>query len=418
MKRFLWMFVLASLALAQQQAPGPAEDEEQQLGRAIAEAGNSPIEFVRAVEKHLEKFPNSSRRAELERALVKGALELRDDRRIVLYGEKVLSRESDDLQILERVTRALLVTEGKETAERALKYARRFEEFVAGMRSEAPQGRGAAQWQDDIDRGLGRSLALQARATGNLGKTDEAIALARRSWETHPSAESAREIARWLSRTGRESEAVRYLADAFTIADPRNTDTDRARDRARMGEYYRKANGSEKGLGDLVLESYDRTNALLAERRLKLRQEDPNSDPSKPMEFTLSSLAGDKLKLAELKGKVIVFDFWATWCGPCRVQHPLYEQVKQRFKDNPDVVFLSVNTDEDRELLAPFLKENGWKVKPYFEDGLSRAFQVSSIPTTIVVDKRGEVFSRMNGFLPERFVDMLTERIRDALKTA
>jgi thiol-disulfide isomerase/thioredoxin len=135
------------------------------------------------------------------------------------------------------------------------------------------------------------------------------------------------------------------------------------------------------------------------------------------MEFTLSSIAGDKLKLAELKGKVVVFDFWATWCGPCRAQHPLYDEVKQRFKGNPDVVFLSVNTDEDRELVEPFLKDAGWKVTPYFEDGLSRALQISSIPTTIVVDKRGEIFSRLNGFLPDRFVDMLTERIRDALKS-
>jgi thiol-disulfide isomerase/thioredoxin len=115
---------------------------------------------------------------------------------------------------------------------------------------------------------------------------------------------------------------------------------------------------------------------------------------------------------------VIVFDFWATWCGPCRAQHPLYEQVKLRFKNSQDVVFLSVNTDEDRELVAPFLKEHGWKVKPYFEDGLSRALQISSIPTTIIVDRRGEIFSRMNGYLPDRFVDMLTDRIRDALKGA
>jgi thiol-disulfide isomerase/thioredoxin len=418
MKHFLWMLLCASLACAQQAAPAADDHEEQQLGRAIAEAGSSPIEFVRAIEKHLESFPNSGRLAELERALVKSAMELKDDRRIILYGEKVLARESDDLQILERVTRALLAGDANDTSQRALKYARRFEELVTQMRSEAPQSRNGAQWQDDIDRGMGRSLVFQARATGNLGKPDEAIALARRAYETYPTAESAREIARWLSRTGREAEAVRHLADAFTIVDPRNADTDRARDRARMGEFYRKLNGSEKGLGDLVLEAYDRTNALLAERRLKLRQADPNSDPSKPMEFTLSGLSGDKLNLAELKGKVIVFDFWATWCGPCRVQHPLYEKVKQRFRNNPDVVFLSVNTDEDRELVEPFLKDNGWNVTPYFEDGLSRAFKVSSIPTTIVVDKGGEVFSRLNGFLPDRFVDMLTERIQDALKAA
>jgi thiol-disulfide isomerase/thioredoxin len=118
-----------------------------------------------------------------------------------------------------------------------------------------------------------------------------------------------------------------------------------------------------------------------------------------------------------LKGKAVVFDFWATWCGPCRVQHPLYEEVKQRFHDSPDVVFLSVNTDDERELVAPFLKENHWEQRQvYFEDGLSRVLAITSMPTTIVLDRHGEVTSRMNGFVPERFVDMLTDRIKDALK--
>jgi thioredoxin-related protein len=51
----------------------------------------------------------------------------------------------------------------------------------------------------------------------------------------------------------------------------------------------------------------------------------------------------------------------------------------------------------------------------YFDDGLQRALQISSIPTTIVLDRNGQVYSRLNGFVPHRFVDMLAERIRDAL---
>ena len=56
------------------------------------------------------------------------------------------------------------------------------------------------------------------------------------------------------------------------------------------------------------------------------------------MEFTLSGPDGRKLSMATLKGKVVVFDFWATWCAPCRAQHPLYDPVKQRYQANPDVV--------------------------------------------------------------------------------
>ena len=181
-------------------------------------------------------------------------------------------------------------------------------------------------------------------------KSDEAIALARQGYETYPSAESAREIARWLVKAGHDQEALAPYADAFAIPDSRNTDIDRAKDRAQLGDTYRKVYGSEKGMGDLILEAYDRTAGLLEARRLRLRQNDPNAQASNVMDVTLSGVDGGKLPIASLKGKAVIFDFWATWCGPCRMQHPLYEQVKQRFHDSPDVVFLSIATDDEREI--------------------------------------------------------------------
>jgi thiol-disulfide isomerase/thioredoxin len=258
--------------------------------------------------------------------------------------------------------------------------------------------------------------SLQARAQGNLGRTGEALALAQKSFETYPNAEAAREIGRWLSRTGKEAEAVQWFAYAFTIPDARQDDKTRAADRARLGELYRKLHdGSEKGLGDVVLEAYDKSFAIVTERQMRLSRLDPNSRVTDPMKFTLSGLQGDKLELASLKGKVVVMDFWATWCGPCRVQQPLYEQVRNRFKDRPEVVFLSINTDETRESVAPFIEENRWDKRVYFEDGLGQALQISSIPTAVLINKRGEIHSRMNGFIPERFVEMLSERIEQAL---
>ena len=416
MKTPIVCLVAACCVLAQPAPPTAAEAEDQALSTALAEAGSSPIEFIRTLEKHLAKYPDSPHKPELERALVKAAIETKDEKRIIQYGERVLARETDDTQILDRVARALLSTDSKDTAERALKYARRYEEAVAKLRQEEPPARiGKGQWREELDRGLGRALVLQARATGNLGKPDEAVALATRSYETYPMAESAREIGRWLARSGKQEQAVERIADAFTISDPRNTDSERAKDRAKMGELYVRVKGSEKGLGDVILQAYDRTTALLATRRLRLKESDPNAQTSSPMDFTLSGLGGARLPLATLKGKTVVFDFWATWCGPCRAQHPLYEEVKKRFQGSPDVVFVSVNTDEDREAVEPFLQEHKWDRKVWFEDGLSRALQISSIPTTIVIDKRGEVVSRLNGFVPDRFVDMLSERIRDAL---
>jgi thiol-disulfide isomerase/thioredoxin len=410
------VLLLAAVLSCAQTAPPDAEQKE--LQTALSEAGNSPLEFARVLERHLAKYPNSPQKDELERALVKTAMEANDSKRILVYGERVLAKAPDNPQILERVTRILLATDDKPSAERALKYARKFEEILRALEKEGPgPKRNRGQLLEELDRAIGRALVFQARATGNLGNLDEAIGLAEKSWERYPTSESAREVGRWLAKSGKDMEAVERYAEAFTISDPKNTDADRAKDRARMSELYRKAKGSEVGLGDIVLEAYDRTSALSGQRLVIQRERDPNADRTDPMDFTLRALKGEPLKLVSLRGKVVVLDFWATWCGPCRVQHPLYEQVKKKFAARQDVVFLNINTDEEQSAVQPFIEDVKWDAaNVFFEDGLSSLLRVSSIPTTIIIDKQGKIFSRMNGFVPEKFVDQLTEGIREALK--
>jgi len=141
----------------------------------------------------------------------------------------------------------------------------------------------------------------------------------------------------------------------------------------------------------------------------------PSVPAGDPMAFTLTAPGGGTLAMAGLKGKVVVLDFWATWCVPCRAQHPLFLEAAGRFRDNPGVVFLSIDADDDRSLAAPFLDEQKWPGPVYFEGGLARALGVFAYPSTIVLDKRGQVFSRLNGFVPERYRDTLTARVRAAL---
>ena len=68
------------------------------------------------------------------------------------------------------------------------------------------------------------------------------------------------------------------------------------------------------------------------------------------------------------------------------------------------------------DMVKPFLEAQKWNQRVFFEDGLARALRITSIPTTIVIDKRGGLVTRMNGFDPEQFVAMLTDRITEALK--
>ena len=216
---------------------------------------------------------------------------------------------------------------------------------------------------------------------------------------------------------GKGAEAIAHYAEAFIVPDKRATDEDRLKIRLKMGEVYRALHESEKGLGDEILAAYDRTSATVELRNKKLAALDPNTFATLPLEYTVSKLDGTRMSLATLKNKVIVLDFWATWCGPCRVQHPMYEELKQHYKGRTDVEFLALDTDEDRDLVVPFLNEQKWdKANIYFDDGMSRLMQVSQIPTTILFNKSGRLSSRMNGFTTENFVQYMIERIDAALK--
>lgn len=410
-----WLFIL-SAAIAFSQTPPPAQNNEQQqdLQRAVNEAGASPIDLTRVLEEFLKKYPNATQMKEIERALAKAAIDNRDDRRTVQYGERVLSSTPDDMLVLDRVARAELTVGGKDDAERAFAHARRFQEIVEKLPESA--GLGAAKRVEERDRGIARALLYQARAKSAMGDFNEASKLAALSFSKYACEESAREWGIALASAGYDEQAAMHFADALMIPDPRALDPDRALDRKRLGEVYRKKHDSDKGLGDLLLDAYDRTAKLVEERQKRLNGLDPNANVTDPMGFTISGLAGQKLKLDSLKGKVVILDFWATWCGPCRVQHPMYDQVQQRFKDKGDVVLLSIDTDEDHSIVSGFLDQQKWsKGQVYFEDGLQKLLQVTDIPTTMVFDKQGRMASRMNGFLPDRFIEQLSERIESAL---
>jgi len=392
-------------------------DEKTNLEKALAEAGSSKIDFLHALEAHLAKFPDTKRRPEIERTVLKVAVELGDSRRTIEYGERVLAREEISFEMLEKVTRALLEAGGKAHAERALDYAQRLEHGVAEYEKGLPRERLAnAETRSAIDRGYAASHLLQARAMGSLGRTDEAVVLARKSDSVYPSAESARETARWLAASGKDEEAIRKYAEAFTIWDPENTEENRAADRARMGELYSKLKGSETGLGDWILAAYDQTARATRDREAKLRQLDPNANLTNPMDFVLTGVSGDKLALGSLRGKIVVMDLWATWCGPCVLQHRLYEELKTRFRNRPDVVFLSIDTDDDRGVVPGFLSQHGWYDKTYYESGLVSALRIESVPTSVVFGKSGQIESRMNGFVPDLFIEQLSARIEEALK--
>jgi thiol-disulfide isomerase/thioredoxin len=391
-------------------SPTALDNERQDLTRAVQQAGPSSVDFIRALERHLQKYPDSQMKLQIDRALFRAAKETHDEVRIAKYGEALLAADPNDISLLEDTAKAMNSFGDPELSAKALDYGKKFETLVRQdrQRPETDTANEDAKQQLEQSRRLGSALLIQADATGIPGNFKAAADLARKSFEHFAQADAARSTGRWLAKLGDYDGAIPYYADAFALAD---TAEAHASDRRRLTELYLKTHPTQSGLGDIVLAAYDRMTAMAAERNQLLKI----AAPSTPIEYKLAGLDGKTLALDSLKGKVVVMDFWATWCGPCRQQHPLFEKVKAQFKSDPRVTFLEINNDDDSSVVAPFLEQHNWDRNVYLAGNLAETLNIQSIPTTVLLGRDGNVYSKMIGFNPESFAGLLTSRIQDAL---
>ena len=118
-------------------------------------------------------------------------------------------------------------------------------------------------------------------------------------------------------------------------------------------------------------------------------------------DFTLQSLDGKTVTLGQYKGDVVMINFWASWCGPCRQEMPLLDDIYKQYKDM-GFVLLGVNVEPDVR------SANGWLSKtpvsyPILSDpksAVSQLYQVQAMPTTVIIDRQGVVRYVHNGYLP------------------
>jgi peroxiredoxin len=108
--------------------------------------------------------------------------------------------------------------------------------------------------------------------------------------------------------------------------------------------------------------------------------------------FELASPDGKQtLRLADYAGKVVVVDFWATWCTPCHDSFPVYQRLSEKFRGK--AVMVGISVDEQPDGIAKFAKETGAKFPLAWDDGqiTSKSYQPPTMPTCFVVDKTGIV---------------------------
>ncbi|MCV6606230.1 MAG: TlpA family protein disulfide reductase [Porticoccaceae bacterium] len=136
----------------------------------------------------------------------------------------------------------------------------------------------------------------------------------------------------------------------------------------------------------------------------------------KAPDFTLKSNAGDNLRLAEQRGNVVMLNFWASWCGPCKQEMPLLDELHKRYS-RAGFTIIGVNVERDPEDAKRVLRDIPVSFPVLFDtdSNVSKLYDVSAMPTTVMIDRDGNIRHLHKGFKPG-FEDEYRKQIKQLIR--
>lgn len=117
-------------------------------------------------------------------------------------------------------------------------------------------------------------------------------------------------------------------------------------------------------------------------------------------DFTLKDLQGNEVSLSDYKGQVVLLNFWATWCGPCKIEMPWFVEFQRQYKDKGFTV-LAVSLDDDIDPVAPFVEKYGLNFPVVWGDNetADKFGGVAALPTTLIINREGEIIGSHTGLV-------------------
>ena len=134
-------------------------------------------------------------------------------------------------------------------------------------------------------------------------------------------------------------------------------------------------------------------------------------------DFVLKSATGENLRLSEYRGDVVMINFWATWCGPCRQEMPLLDDLYGRYQ-RVGFNLLGVNIDDDSRRAMQMIEELGVNFPVLFDESkeVSKLYEVDAMPVTVLVDREGNVRFVHHGYKPgyeDKYLDQVRTLLRE-----
>jgi thiol-disulfide isomerase/thioredoxin len=328
-------------------------------------------EKIAGLEKLLTFKPSAEIKRYLYEQIFKVAEKAGNTAPLIKYGDLLYAIDSQDAAIPAKIS---IVLANKKDAQKALQYARIAEKATTVFRPVPPpsnNGSTAEEWfkerftearQQQYYKNL-RSLALDALGWSicRAGQCAEAESHLKQSIETARTEQNLFHLAEVLGKLGRTAEAEKTAIEA--------------------------------------------KNAYAESIKKTFKKE-----PAKNFELTATD--GRKMKLSDLKGKVVMIDFWATWCGPCVKSTPTLNKLYAKYKEQGfEILYVSVDEQSDFYKIAPFVKEHKLGFPVLLDEGAKALYNVKVFPTTIFIDREGNIMHRDTGFGEEspRMLETVTE---------
>ena len=184
-----------------------------------------------------------------------------------------------------------------------------------------------------------------------------------------------------------------------------------------LGVVLLQMNRDPEGIAEIQQYLKAQPNGFFAETAKKMASNPRRARENYAPNFSFTSLSGEQISLDALQGKVVLLDFWGTWCGPCVESVPELKQLHKKYANEPSFVLIGISSDRDDEVWREFTAKNKMAWPQYRDkDGkIMRAFRVGSFPTYVILDHEGIIRHRSVGMTWSR-ASSLDSEIKKQIK--